>query len=272
MTTPDPGGRWAAERAFFDARARASREGLAPFDDRVMVRYARWRRLHFNKEFRFRLLGDLRGRRVLDVGCGDGTNAVILARLGAQVTGIDLSPESIALAGERAAVNDVAPRVRLHCTAVEAFAPGDAMFDVVWCDAFLHHVLPTLHETMARLLRWLRPGGIFIAAEPVRLARWLDRIRRLARTVPDIGTPDERPVRSGELREVLERHPWLRVRYFRLLGRADRLVLRGRVMEDATWPRRLAIESLARLDQLALAPPSPVRRLASVVVLHGHRP
>ena len=54
-------------------------------------------RRRFNKEFRFMLMGDLRGKAVLDVGCGDGLNAVMLARLGARVTGVDVSPRAVAL-------------------------------------------------------------------------------------------------------------------------------------------------------------------------------
>ncbi|MEZ5775851.1 MAG: class I SAM-dependent methyltransferase [Hyphomicrobiaceae bacterium] len=48
-------------------------------------------------------LGRLEGRRILDVGCGSGRYAVELARGGAFVTGVDFSPEMIAMANERIA-------------------------------------------------------------------------------------------------------------------------------------------------------------------------
>ena len=47
------------------------------------------------------LPGDLRGRRVLDAGCGAGQLAIELARRGADVVAVDLSPTLVALAGER---------------------------------------------------------------------------------------------------------------------------------------------------------------------------
>jgi len=57
------------------------------------------------------LLGDVRGRAVLDAGCGEGYLARILAARGAQVTGIDLSPGLIAIARERDPQHAIAYRV-----------------------------------------------------------------------------------------------------------------------------------------------------------------
>ena len=59
-------------------------------------------RARFNKEFRFLLLGDLRGKTLLDVGCGDSLNVALLAKMGAEVTGLDVSSGAVALARRRA--------------------------------------------------------------------------------------------------------------------------------------------------------------------------
>jgi 2-polyprenyl-3-methyl-5-hydroxy-6-metoxy-1,4-benzoquinol methylase len=48
-------------------------------------------------------LGITKGMRVLDVGCGDGTTALPLARLGAEVTGVDIASNLVAAGNERAA-------------------------------------------------------------------------------------------------------------------------------------------------------------------------
>src|ERR671939_531460 len=50
-----------------------------------------------------RLLGEVAGQDVLDAGCGEGYLARILAARGARVTGIDLSPRLVKLAGTKAA-------------------------------------------------------------------------------------------------------------------------------------------------------------------------
>jgi SAM-dependent methyltransferase len=59
-----------------------------------------------------RLLGDLSGKRVLDLGCGAGRNAVALARAGARVIAVDESAEQVARA--RAVVDGAGVRVELH--------------------------------------------------------------------------------------------------------------------------------------------------------------
>jgi len=52
----------------------------------------------FTLEYAFSLLGDIRGKTVLDLGCGTGENVIPLTELGARVVGIDISPELIMLA------------------------------------------------------------------------------------------------------------------------------------------------------------------------------
>ena len=57
---------------------------------------------------RFGLAGDLKGKKVLEVGCGEGVASVQLAYCGAVVTGIDISEQSIRVARRRAALQGVA--------------------------------------------------------------------------------------------------------------------------------------------------------------------
>lgn len=63
-------------------------------------------------EVDLRLLGKVEGRRVLDLGCGTGANAVVLAQQGAKVIAVDPSSERLGVARERAEVAEV--RVELH--------------------------------------------------------------------------------------------------------------------------------------------------------------
>ena len=102
--------RLASEQLFHDQqaadRAATFRHGLAGlvFADDNYLNHETWVRPAFDK------LGNLRGKRVLDYGCGHGMAAVVLARQGAAVTAFDLSPGYVREAAERAAANGVAGR------------------------------------------------------------------------------------------------------------------------------------------------------------------
>src|SRR5207253_9747875 len=90
------------EQRFHDAqaRARAATFARAPqrlsFADADYLDHETWVRPAFDR------LGDVRGKRVLDYGCGHGMAAVVLARRGARVTACDLSAGYVAAARARA--------------------------------------------------------------------------------------------------------------------------------------------------------------------------
>ena len=101
------------------------------------------------------------GERVLDVGCGPGDLALDAARrVGASgtVTGIDASPEMIAVA--RGKVRRNGPGVQFQVAAVEAMPYADGSFDVVLSSLMIHHLPGDLKlHALAEIRRVLRPGG-----------------------------------------------------------------------------------------------------------------
>lgn len=94
----------------------------------------------------------LRGKRVLDVGCGCGTLLKRLETLGAEVAGIDLDPQAVRFARDEIGV----PTVILG-TLVDV-APDD-LFDVVCMFDFIEHPLDPLRQ-LERAVALLSPGGI----------------------------------------------------------------------------------------------------------------
>src|SRR5262245_6440970 len=105
---------------------------------------------------------NLRGARVLDVGCGGGLLAESLARAGAEVTAIDLATSMIDTARMHAL--DSGLTIDYRVDAAESLANAHAgKFDVVTCMEMLEHV-PEPAATLATLARLVRPGGdIFIS-------------------------------------------------------------------------------------------------------------
>jgi SAM-dependent methyltransferase len=99
-------------------------------------------------------LGDLRGRHVLDAGCGMGRFAEVCAEAGAEVHAVDLS------VAVEAAASNLAGRTNVHVYQADImnlpFAPES--FDRIYSIGVLHHT-PSTRSAFARLLPLLRPGG-----------------------------------------------------------------------------------------------------------------
>jgi 2-polyprenyl-3-methyl-5-hydroxy-6-metoxy-1,4-benzoquinol methylase len=246
--------RWVSEAAFFDRLAEAQLREVAPVDPAVLQRYQGRLRPWFNKEFRLQHLGDLRGLHVLDVGCGDGINALLLASRGAQVTGIDISSKSVALASKRARLLGMQDRVRFVCSPLELAEFSDNTFDVIWGDGVLHHLIPELELVLERLHRWAKPGARVVFSEPLSLNPLLRRVRARI-PIHEGATPDERPLQARELEVILRRLPGAKLRHFKLLSWFNRFVLREHTYERASRGRRIAADVLHAVDYALLGLP-----------------
>jgi 2-polyprenyl-6-hydroxyphenyl methylase/3-demethylubiquinone-9 3-methyltransferase len=98
---------------------------------------------------------ELKGKRILDIGCGGGLLSEAMAARGARVTGIDPGADSIAVAQQHAGTLPVEYRV---CT-VEAFAGETGeQFDIITCMEALEHV-PDPPALLAAAAGLLAPGG-----------------------------------------------------------------------------------------------------------------
>jgi len=96
------------------------------------------------------------GQRVLDVACGTGVVAITAARIGANVTGLDLTPELLERARENSGVAEV--DVDWREGDVEALPFQDGAFDVV-LSQFGHMFAPRPEVAIREMLRVLKPSG-----------------------------------------------------------------------------------------------------------------
>jgi SAM-dependent methyltransferase len=100
------------------------------------------------------LAGDLAGRRVLDLGCGDGTLTVRLVEAGAVVVAVDADPSMVRATRARGIDARVADARSLDGV--------DGPFDIVLSNAVLHWI-PEPTRVARAVARVLRPGGVFVA-------------------------------------------------------------------------------------------------------------
>jgi 2-polyprenyl-6-hydroxyphenyl methylase/3-demethylubiquinone-9 3-methyltransferase len=99
----------------------------------------------------------LRGKRVLDVGCGGGILAEAMAARGANVTGIDLGDAPLSVARLHLQESGVQVDYR-RVSAEDLAAESPGAFDVVTCLEMLEHV-PDPASTVAACARLVKPGG-----------------------------------------------------------------------------------------------------------------
>lgn len=107
----------------------------------------------YEKPAMLRLLGDVAGKRVLDVGCGSGPTTTDLLARGADVSGFDVSSAMVAIA--RRGLPDA--DLRVHDLA-DPLPWADDTFDAAVASLVLHY-LPDWSGPLAQLHRVLRPGG-----------------------------------------------------------------------------------------------------------------
>jgi 2-polyprenyl-3-methyl-5-hydroxy-6-metoxy-1,4-benzoquinol methylase len=101
-----------------------------------------------------------RGKRVLEVGCGIGTDSINFARAGAELTAVDLSSESLRIAQQRADVLGVADRIQfIQANAEELTAAVSGTgYDLIYSFGVVHHT-PRPERALAEMRALAAPAG-----------------------------------------------------------------------------------------------------------------
>jgi len=100
-----------------------------------------------------------RGKRVLEIGCGIGTDTVNFARNGAQVTAVDLSQQSLKLARKRVEVYGLQDQVRFYTGSAEelsSFVPAEP-YDLIYSFGVIHHT-PHPERVVDQMRHYARVG------------------------------------------------------------------------------------------------------------------
>lgn len=142
-----------------------------------------------------------RGQRLLEVGCGIGTDLVRFANGGARVTGIDLSPTAIDLAGQNLALHG-ARAEELRVANAEALPYDEGQFDVVYGHGVIQYIADPA-RLVRECARVLRPGGtgIFMVYNRVSWLNGLSKVMKVPLEHED--APALRKFSIQEFRQLL---------------------------------------------------------------------
>jgi ubiquinone/menaquinone biosynthesis C-methylase UbiE len=132
-------------------------------------------------------LGDVRGKYLLDLGCGAGESSVYFALKGARCVATDWSPSMVSAAGRLAQMHQVEIETRM-LNASDIDFP-DNTFDIVYAANLLHHVETDL--ALREIHRVLKPGGVACMWDPLKYNPLINLYRRIA---VKVRTEDEQPL------------------------------------------------------------------------------
>jgi ubiquinone/menaquinone biosynthesis C-methylase UbiE len=112
-------------------------------------------------------LGELKGKKVLDIGCGDGTYAYVLSKLGAIVSGQDLNVSNIERADKRLYGEANKQKGKFISADAEKLLFDSSSFDAVFSADFFEHIsLEKKRKVIAEAYRVLKPGGTLVIKTP----------------------------------------------------------------------------------------------------------
>jgi ubiquinone/menaquinone biosynthesis C-methylase UbiE len=101
-----------------------------------------------------------RGKKVLEIGCGIGTDTINFARAGAFITAVDISDKTLEIAKQRAEVYGLQGRIRFYLGNAEelnAFVPAEH-YDLIYSFGTIHHT-PRPERVIAQIRRYAHSGS-----------------------------------------------------------------------------------------------------------------
>jgi len=144
-------------KAYWDARPCNIRHSRKPVGSKEYFDEVEQRKYFVEPHIRgFAQFDRWKGKKVLEIGCGIGTDTINFARAGAEVTAIDLSKESIAIARRRAEVFGLTGRIRLYDGNAEELPSIVPVrhYDVVYSFGVIHHT-PNPARVIDHLKRYM---------------------------------------------------------------------------------------------------------------------
>jgi len=243
-------------------------EDYKPHADNLAINPEMFRRYHSPaqlwdwRQLAALLLGEIGGKDLLDMACGMGEESVYFAKLGARVTGIDISEVGVASLKQRAKFH------HLDITALEMrvdpTAFPDSSFDRIHGLGILHHV--GIEAGLREVDRLLRPGGLGVFLEPIGDSTTIEGVKTFlmkhARFLGEFDhvTDHEHNLTWREVEAAVQRFADVRMYPFHLLYRLKRFLPQS------------SLDTFRRIDSGLLALLPRLRHFAGGVVIAVRSP
>lgn len=138
-------------------------------------------------------MGNIKGLRILELGCGAGEASVYFAKQGAHAVATDLSGGMLRVVEKLASLHGV--HVETKKSSANEIDFPDNSFDIVYAANLLHHV--DIEKCLIEVNRVLKKGGKFMSWDPLAHNPAINIYRKQAM---DVRTEDEHPIRWKEIK------------------------------------------------------------------------
>lgn len=176
---------------------------------------------------------NLKNKKILDLGSGNGDWSCYFVSKGALVTSIDISPKMIRLTKIKAKKLGFDKKITAKtCSVLDICKFKKDSFDIIWGSGILHH-LPkkTIKETLAQAYKVLKKGGAAYFIEPVSHFKILTRILTAAHSKPDtqpktisIHKEIDRPLTFDLLYDIGKEFKQIDIKGFGTIGRLEKFL------------------------------------------------
>lgn len=204
------------EQKFYDQEAESHLEKFDPklyaFDENEVM--------PATHTYFYSLLTNVKDSRVLDICCGYGFTSVLLAKRGADVTSIDISPKMIELTEKNAAFNNVQNSIDAKKMSVQAMTFDDNSFDFVVGFGAVHHL--NIELAGREISRVLKKGGRAIFIEP-RIPLRLLILLRSALPIKCLESPGGSQLTDNDIFRFSSYFSSHQIEYFVFLKKLSRL-------------------------------------------------
>lgn len=148
------------------------------------------------------LLGQIKGKKVLNLGCGLGEEAVYLASKGAKVTVVDISSEMLSFTKKLAKRYKVENKIKYYKMSAEDLRFPEKSFDLIYGSNILHHV--NIKKTIRGIKRVMKKDALAVFTEPLIYNPIINIYRLLAHKVR---TDHEHPLNYADLKKIRKWFP-----------------------------------------------------------------